>query len=153
MTALAEAPVIEPIRRTGDISTAPRSERLLRRLLAECSLPTHGRLLDIGCGNGVLLRTFSAIAPDWTLVTPQKGPIPREAILHAIASGLLTHDSMTKQVVRASVYGDMAVVTGRGSNTGTFRGAPISADEWITDVYRLVRGEWRCVLTHLAPAG
>lgn len=98
-------------------------------------------------------RIAQCISPDWTLVTPEKGPIPREAILQAIANGLLTHDSMTKQVVRASVYGDMAVVTGRGSNTGTFRGAPISADEWITDVYRLVQGQWRCVLTHLAPAG
>ena len=98
-------------------------------------------------------RIAQCISDDWTLVTPERGPIPREAILHAIASGMLTHDSMTKQVVRASVYGDVAVVTGRGSNTGTFRGAPISADEWITDVYRFAQGQWRCVLTHLAPAG
>jgi ketosteroid isomerase-like protein len=89
---------------------------------------------------------------DWVLVTPEKGPIAREAILQAIASGTLAHDSMSKQVVRAKVYGDMAVVTGRGGNTGTFRGAPISADEWITDVYRRVDAEWRCVLTHLTPA-
>ena len=34
----------------------------------------------------------------------------------------------------------------------TFRGAPISADEWITDVYRLSEGHWRCLLTHLTPA-
>ena len=98
-------------------------------------------------------RIAQCISDDWTLVTPEKGPIAREAILHAIGSGMLTHDSMTKHVVRASVYGDMALVTGRGSNTGTFRGAPISADEWITDVYRFAQGEWRCVLTHLAPAG
>lgn len=89
---------------------------------------------------------------DWVLVTPEKGPIGREAILQAIASGMLAHDTMSKQVVRAKVYGDTAVVTGRGANTGTFRGAPISADEWITDVYRLVNAEWRCVLTHLTPA-
>jgi ketosteroid isomerase-like protein len=98
-------------------------------------------------------RIAQCVSDDWTLVTPEKGPITREAILHAIGSGLLAHDSMTKQVVRASVYGDMAVVTGRGRNTGTFRGAPISADEWITDVYRFAQGQWRCVLTHLTPAG
>ena len=48
-------------------ASEPRSERLLRRLLTECALPANGRLLDIGCGNGVLLRTFSGIAPTWTL--------------------------------------------------------------------------------------
>ncbi|MDB5805717.1 MAG: hypothetical protein JWN73_3039, partial [Betaproteobacteria bacterium] len=37
-------------------------------------------------------------------------------------------------------------------NTGTFQGMPIRADEWITDVYRLENGQWRCVLTHLTPA-
>jgi len=98
-------------------------------------------------------RIAQCISDDWTLVTPEKGPIKREAILQAIASGVLAHDSMTKQVLRAEVYGDVAVVTGRGSNTGSFRGAPISADEWITDVYRLAQGQWRCVLTHLTPAG
>jgi uncharacterized protein (TIGR02246 family) len=98
-------------------------------------------------------RIAECIGEDWVLVTPEKGPIGRDAILQAVRSGVLAHDSMTKQVVRARVHGDVAVVTGRGRNTGTFRGEPISADEWITDVYRLAGGAWRCVLTHLTPAG
>jgi len=48
-------------------ASAPRSERLLRRLIEERRLPATGRLLDVGCGNGVLLRTFSRLAPGWTL--------------------------------------------------------------------------------------
>jgi len=97
-------------------------------------------------------RISACISDDWVLVTPEKGPIEREAILQVIGSGMLAHDSMTKEVLRAKLYGDVAVVTGRGRNTGTFRGGPISADEWITDVYRLSEGRWRCVLTHLTPA-
>ena len=97
-------------------------------------------------------RISECISDDWVLVTPEKGPIGRNAILHVIGSGMLTHDSMAKEVLRAKVYGDVAVVTGRGKNTGTFRGEPIHADEWITDVYRFTGGRWRCVLTHLAPA-
>jgi len=50
------------------------------------------------------------------------------------------------------VVGDMAWVTGRGQNTGTFDGAPIQADEYITDIYRRENGQWRCMLTHLTPA-
>jgi 2-polyprenyl-3-methyl-5-hydroxy-6-metoxy-1,4-benzoquinol methylase len=45
----------------------PRSVRLLQRLFAECDLPASGRLLDIGCGNGVLLRNVSSLAPTWAL--------------------------------------------------------------------------------------
>jgi ketosteroid isomerase-like protein len=93
------------------------------------------------------------ITDDWVLVTPEKGPVARQAVLAAISSGMLAHDSMSKQIVRARVYGSVAAVTGRGRNTGTFRGEPISADEWITDLYHLVDGRWRCVLTHLTPAG
>ena len=47
---------------------SPRSQRILRRLQAEVSLPTTGRLLDVGCGNGAFLRAFSRHYPGWTLV-------------------------------------------------------------------------------------
>ena len=97
-------------------------------------------------------RIAECIAEEWALVTPETGIVPRERLMHAIASGVLTHDTMTKDVRRVQVYGDVAVVTGRGTNTGRFRGEPISADEWVTDVYRHVDGRWICVLTHLTPA-
>lgn len=97
-------------------------------------------------------RIADCISDDWVLVTPEVGPVNREGMLEAIATGRLTHDMMVKTLVRAKVYGDMAVVTGRGRNTGTFRGQPIAADEWITDIYRRIDGRWRCVLTHLTPA-
>jgi ketosteroid isomerase-like protein len=97
-------------------------------------------------------RIAACITDDWVLVTPEAGPVPRQLILDAIQSGRLTHATMTKQASHAKVMGDVAWVTGRGQNTGTFRGAPMSADEWVTDVYHRVDGVWRCVLTHLTPA-
>jgi ketosteroid isomerase-like protein len=97
-------------------------------------------------------RIADCISDDWVLVTPEVGPVSREGVLGAIGSGTLSHDSMVKQLIRARVYGDIAVVTGRGQNTGMFRGEPISADEWITDVYHRIEGRWLCVLTHLTPA-
>jgi ketosteroid isomerase-like protein len=94
----------------------------------------------------------ACISDDWVLVTPESGPLSRATILGVIESGALTHATMRKQAVCAKVMGDVAYVTGRGQNTGTFRGAPLSADEWITDVYQRLDGVWRCVLTHLTPA-
>jgi hypothetical protein len=69
-----------------------------------------------------------------------------------VISGALTHNMMVKKTHHICQSGDFATVTGRGQNTGTFQGAPISADEWITDVYCRQEGTWRCMLTHLTPA-
>ncbi len=93
----------------------------------------------------------ACITDDWVLVTPEVGPVPAARILHVVANGELRHDTMTKDGGRVKVYGDVAVVTARGRNTGQFRGQPLSADEWVTDVYRRVGGRWRCALTHLTP--
>jgi ketosteroid isomerase-like protein len=92
------------------------------------------------------------ITDDWVLVTPEIGPVSAQTVLGLIGAGTLIHDTMTKTTHHAQIMGDVATVTGRGQNTGWFGGNPISADEWITDVYRLVDGKWRCVLTHLTPA-
>ena len=97
-------------------------------------------------------RIASCISDDWVLVTPEVGPVSREGMLAAIGSGTLSHETMVKQTLRARVYGDIAVVIGRGQNTGLFRGEPIAADEWITDIYRRIDGRWLCMLTHLTPA-
>lgn len=92
------------------------------------------------------------ITADWVLVTPERGPLSGAIILDAIESGTLGHDSMTKQTHLIRIFGDAAFVTGRGQNTGWFRGEPIRADEWITDIYRRIDGRWMCELTHLTPA-
>lgn len=97
-------------------------------------------------------RIAACTTEDWLLVTPDAGPVPRGRILEVVASGRLTHASMTKVAAHAAVVGGMAWVTGRGQNTGTFDGAPIQADEYITDVYRREGDTWLCMLTHLTPA-
>jgi SAM-dependent methyltransferase len=44
-----------------------RSEVLTERIRAAVALPASGRVLDIGCGNGVFLRSLGAGLPDWDL--------------------------------------------------------------------------------------
>ena len=81
----------------------------------------------------------------------QGGIIPQEKFFTVLEQGLLSHSTMSKEVLRVKVYGDMALVTGRGQNTGTWQVQPMEADEWITDVYRNQDDKWICVLTHLTP--
>lgn len=91
------------------------------------------------------------ITNDWVLVDSQGGIIPQERFFEVLKQGLLSHSAMNKEVLRVKVYGDVALITGRGQNKGTWQGQPMEADEWITDVYKNEGGKWLCVLTHLTP--
>lgn len=93
----------------------------------------------------------NCITEDWVLVDGQGGIIPQERFFTVVEQGLLSHSTMTKEILRVKVYGDIALVTGRGQNTGTWQGEPMKADEWITDVYKKEKDKWLCVLTHLTP--
>lgn len=44
-----------------------RSEYLLGKLVRHVALPSRGRLLDVGCGNGALLNAAGRLLPNWTL--------------------------------------------------------------------------------------
>lgn len=91
------------------------------------------------------------VTSDWVLVDSQGGIILQEGFFKVLEQGLLSHSTMTKEILRVKVYGDIALVTGRGQNTGTWQGQPLEADEWITDVYKKENDKWLCVLTHLTP--
>jgi ketosteroid isomerase-like protein len=91
------------------------------------------------------------VEPEWVLVG-ETGIHSREQFLEAVASGNLTHETMYHEVHRVRIYGDVAVATLRVTNNGTYKGTPLEADEWSTDVFVLSGGAWRCVLTHLTPA-
>ncbi len=66
---------------SADGAACARSEHLLRRLLERGAFPTRGRLLDVGCGNGVLLKSFGALLPGWRLNGLDLGLRSREAVL------------------------------------------------------------------------
>lgn len=91
------------------------------------------------------------ITSDWVLVDSQGGILPQERFFYVLKQGMLTHSTMTKEVLRVKLYNNIALVTGRGKNTGTWQGQPLEADEWVTDVYKKEDGKWLCVLTHLTP--
>ena len=91
------------------------------------------------------------ITNEWVIVDAQGGILPQERFFYVLEQGLLKHFTMTKDILRVKVYGDIALVTGRGQNTGTWEGQPLEADEWVTDVYKKEGGNWFCVLTHLTP--
>lgn len=91
------------------------------------------------------------ITEDWVLIDSQGGIIPQAGFFKVLEDGLLSQATVTKEILRVKVYGDTALVTRRGQNTGMWQGQPMEADEWITNVYRKEHDKWLCVLTHLTP--
>ena len=88
------------------------------------------------------------ITADWVLVG-EGGIFLQEEFFNMLEQGRLSHNSMTKDFFRVKVYGEIALVTGRGQNTGSWQGQPMEAGEWITDIYKKENDNWLCVLTHL----
>lgn len=51
----------------GGGQPASRSSRLVQQVRDRVGLPTRGRMLDVGCGNGAMLRSFGELMPGWSL--------------------------------------------------------------------------------------
>lgn len=61
--------------------SGPRSLMLLRNFLETAALPEQGRLLDIGCSNGNLLKSFHGLRPGWRLSGAELVDQWRETVL------------------------------------------------------------------------
>lgn len=55
-----------------------RSHQIIKHLN---SLPTHGKVLDFGCGNGAFLKAFSQLHSDWELYGLEQSTLFREQVL------------------------------------------------------------------------
>jgi 2-polyprenyl-3-methyl-5-hydroxy-6-metoxy-1,4-benzoquinol methylase len=57
----------EPHLRNTAFGSGPRAEILFKYFIRLIDLPSAGKLLDIGCANGNLLKTFHGLRPSWDL--------------------------------------------------------------------------------------
>lgn len=91
----------------------------------------------------------SFMSDDWVIVG-KDGISRKQDFLPFIESGDLTHETM-KLIgeARVKIYGDTAVLTGRVTNNGHYKGEAFSADEWTTDIFLRREGRWLCVLSHV----
>jgi len=90
------------------------------------------------------------MADDWIIVGTDGSVGDRAAFLELVRSGKLTHDVMESHDLKVRVYGDTAVVTGRGVSGGQYQGQSFYLVERTSCVYVRQQGRWRCVLTHLS---
>jgi len=87
---------------------------------------------------------------DWIIIGSDGGECDKATFLGLVRSGTLSHDVMESHDMKVRVYGDTAVVTGRGVSGGKFQGQPFHEVERVSCVFVRQKGQWRCVLTHLS---
>jgi ketosteroid isomerase-like protein len=92
------------------------------------------------------------MADDWVILGTEGGMTSKADFLKLIESGHLQHNAMEFKDIRIVVYESSAVVTSKGTSSGTYKGQPFSYYEWSTNVFVNITGEWLCVYTMLTPA-
>jgi ketosteroid isomerase-like protein len=94
----------------------------------------------------------SFMTEDWVMVSAS-GTTSREEFLSAVRSGDLVHSAF--DIVagpRVRTYADTAVVIMRATNTASFQGRRVDADEWTTDVFVRRADRWLCAASHITEA-
>jgi ketosteroid isomerase-like protein len=89
------------------------------------------------------------LADDWS-VTDAAGRVltKQQALDETFASPDRRIDSMAIDDLRVRVLGDVAIVTGRTTASGSYRGQTGTAVLRFTDVFVRRDGRWQCVASH-----
>ena len=94
------------------------------------------------------------LSDDWAVISARGGVGEGKSIFpEGIKSGFLKHTAYEVSEPRVRLYGNVAFVTTKLHNAGTFGGKPYDVLERQTDVWLWKDGGWKCVLTHEAWEG
>ncbi len=88
------------------------------------------------------------LAEDWVFTDPEGVVWTKAQSLAVLKSGEDKIASMVPDDMKARVYGDAAVVTGRNTTKETLKGKDISGLYRWTDTWIKKAGRWQCVATH-----
>jgi len=72
--------VEQPVFDSASGANQARSDVIITALMKRFTLPTTGRWLDIGCGNGAMLRACNRALPSWMLYGSEVGDKYKQAV-------------------------------------------------------------------------
>ena len=89
------------------------------------------------------------LAPDYVYTNQDGEMASRAEMVASIKSGTTKYDTFTVGDMKAHVYGDAAVVTGKGSLKGKENGKPVDEVIRFTDTWVKQGGQWLCAATQV----
>lgn len=99
---------------------------------------------DVGFLEDLYAKEFRVTAMNGSVVE-------RDADIAVFASGAMKPESITDDEMKVSLYGDVAVVTGRENLKGTYRGVPGEFALRFTNVFVRRDGRWQLVTHQVTP--
>jgi ketosteroid isomerase-like protein len=84
-------------------------------------------------------------ADDYTVINISGQLLTKAQVFEAIKAGDLKYDHLENNDIQVRVYGDTAVLTGRTTQKGQFKGKDISGQTRFTRVYLKQHGTWQAV--------
>jgi ketosteroid isomerase-like protein len=93
------------------------------------------------------------MADEYVLTDPLGNVRDKAESLAAIATSELLFESTTSDNVKVHVNGDTAVVTGRSTFRGRYKGWPMAGQYQYTDVLVKRQGTWQAVGSHITALG
>ena len=99
-------------------------------------------------------KTLSEILDDTYMDTDEQGnQTDKNGLLAALKSGdlVLTAISLSGMKIHSFVYA--AVVTGRATQTATYKGQKLAPSVAFTDTFVMINGQWKVVASHRSAAG
>ena len=88
------------------------------------------------------------LADDFTATDPEGNVFSRAQYLAEMKSGDYVLASFVQDDLKVRIYGDAAVVTGRATIKGQYKGEEASGQYQWTDTFIKHAGRWQCVATH-----
>ena len=92
------------------------------------------------------LQTYNSIlAPDWTTIDLAGRVLSKSQVMEELASKKRQIESARIDDIRVRELGEVAVVTGRTTATGTYQGKRSTVELRFTDVFAKRGGQWQVV--------
>jgi ketosteroid isomerase-like protein len=92
------------------------------------------------------IETYNSIlASDWTSIDLTGRVLSKSQVIEELASKVRQIESATIDDIRVREFGDVAVVTGRTTATGRYRGQRTRVVLRFTDVFAKIDGRWQVV--------
>lgn len=89
----------------------------------------------------------SFVADAWVFTNSEAQVFTKAQFMADLKSGAYKIQSAAAEDLKIQVHGNAAVVTGRWTSKGTYKGKDISGSERFTDTFVNEGGKWRCIAT------